>query len=397
MATKKTAPKIAPVFTEVLDFIRRYCLLPTEDDYLFVALWALGTWTFSPSSPAMPLAYPYLYLTGSKGSGKTHLGIEVMQYLCRNHKGIADTTGATLFRTIGSYDDESGQIIPHYPTLAIDEIDAKYASGGSNDEQLRGVANAGYKLGTTVDRAMGKTTIEFPVYCPKMFIGIDNGRLPDTLVDRSIRIDIRKGTPEQLDALTEGPYNYEVADDAAELQQRLAAWAQANAMVFRDYRPTRPEGIHARRWEICRPMLQLAHAVGIEARIIEALTNILSRNPAKASGREALYRSLARLLAIYPDRQEFLTRELVAHLEGEGVQLPGRGGGKGLSAALLRDGSGEAVYIRLRGEGKPENQWDPRVTRNPITGKPSFVARGYKRHQLDDAVATFAAELDADA
>lgn len=391
---RKPAQKVAPEFARVQGFISDYSLLPTQEDLDFLTVWTIGTWTFGPSSAWMPQAYPYVYLTGAKGSGKTHLGIEVLQYLCRQHKGIAQTTGATLFRLIGLYDDETHEVIPHYPTLAIDEVDAIYAGGGSNDESLRGVGNAGYKRGLTVPRSMGKTSIDFPVYCPKIWIGIDNGRLPETLTSRAVRIDIRKGTPAQLDALKEGPYSYEVEDEAAEIQQMLSNWATREALVLRDYKPARPEGIHARLWEISRPMIQLAHALGVEDRIVKALTTIFARNPAKVSGREAMYRSLARMLENNPDATEFLTRDIVAHLEGEGVQLPGRGGGKGLSAALLRDGSGEAGLIRLRGEGKPETAWDSRVTINPITNKPSFIARGYKRLQIEEAVAAFAEELN---
>jgi hypothetical protein len=390
-ATRKETP--SPVFLAVRQWIADFSLLPSEDDYDLLALWAMGTWTFQPSSPATPHAYPYLYITGAKGSGKSHLANEVMKGICRSHEAIASTTGATLFRMIGEYDEESGEVIPFYPTLAIDEVDAIYAGGGSNDEQLRGVGNAGYKQGLTVPRSQGKRAIRFPVYCPKMWVGIDNGRLPETLTDRAIRLDIRKATSEQMKGLTEGPYDYKHAEREADLKQDLSTWAKQNAMILRDYEPERPDGIQPRQWEITRPLVQLARAAGVETRIVGALARIMARGHEKTSGREALMKSLSSLLDSDPGAREFLTRDILVHLDADGVQLPGRGGGKGLSAAMYpgksarEDDGGD--YIRMRPD-------DPRVTISERTGKPQLVMRGYKRYKLEEIVGRFYADLEAD-
>lgn len=361
--------KIAPEFTRVREFIARYILLPTQEDLDLVTLWAMGTWTFSPAAPAAPFSYPYLYLTGAKGSGKTLLGADIFSCICRMHRSVAMITGPTLFRMIGTYDEESRTIISHFPTLFIDEIDAVFS--GSADEGLRGAANVGYKRGMTIPRSMGKTTIDFPVYCPKVFGGIDNGHLPDTITDRSIRIDIKRATPEEMGRLQE-LYDYEVEDEAAELQQLLSDWAKREAMVLRDYKPAKIEGLTPRQWEVSRSLIQLARAAGIEDQMREALRTILSRNPERPDGKVALYRSIQ--TAFNDSREDRLTtRQILARLLEDGVRVPGDSG-KGLSTVLKADGINPRM-LRLREGESPHT--------GIVDGQP--VQRGYMRFFFDDA------------
>lgn len=371
-------PKASPEFERTQAFIKRYSVLPSQEDYDVVTIWAMGTWTFSPAAPFRPVTYPYLYLTGSKGSGKTVLGRDVFSYICRNYKSMVGVTGPALFRTIGQYDEESGEVIPHYPTMGLDEIDATYS--GSKDENLRLVLNDGYKPGSTIPRSAGKVTIEYPSFCPKVLIGIDNGHLPDTVTDRSIRIDIRKGTSEQL-ASIEPLYSFDVEDEATEIQQALADWAKREAMILRDYRPTAPKALSGRPWEIARPLVQLAKALGIEQRITDALVSVMSRKP--SAGKEALYRSVLNLFTeLNVDR--LTSRQIMDRLSADGINVPGNSQ-KGLSAVVGSDGV-TAKYIRLP-EGHPGI-----VTENDGTKR--YVARGYMRFSFDDAFVEYLSEDD---
>lgn len=377
--TRKSAEKPCAEFQQVRDFITRFVDIPDPDADV-VALWAMGTWTFSPACGAQPFTYPYLYLTGGKGSGKTHLGKEVLQYVTRQHNPILQVTGAALFRMMGDYDAESGQVIPHYPTLAIDEVDAVYSSGGSNDEALRGVANAGYKRGQTVPRAAGKTTVNFPVYCPKLFMGIDNGRLPETLTDRCIRIDMKMS--ERMGELEEGPYSWEVEEESAELQERVSQWAKANCMVLQDYKPERGDTTTPRQWEICRTLIQLAKACGIESRIRADLQTILSRSPERVDGRIALYGSI---LSLFQETgsDRLTTAQIMSRLRADNVRVPGQGdgSGKGLSKVLETDGiAPKVIYLP---PGHPGG--DPNVDSRQ---------RGYFRNQFDDAFIKYLPEVD---
>lgn len=380
--TAKRTPKIAPEFTRTREFIDRYTHTQTPEDLDIITLWAMGTWTFSPASPAMPATYPYLYLTGGKGSGKTQMGVHVLKWVCRQHEAIVNVTGAALFRMMGDYEKETGEVIPHYPTLAIDEVDAVYSSGGSNDESLRGVGNSGYTRGATVPRSMGTTTIRFPVFCPKLWMGIDNGRLPDTLTDRCIRIDFRKATPEQMSGLAEGPYSYDVEEESADLQQALADWAKREAMVLRDYRPERIPGIEPRQWEVSRALIQLARACGIEDRIAAALVSIFSRRATRPDNKVALYAAIVQLFA-ERDTDRLTTRDILAHvLADPNVTVPGDSG-KGLSKMLDADGIAPKP-IRV-GKDHPDY----------VEGAAN-VHRGYFRHGFEEVYVTLLNDDDTE-
>lgn len=367
MPRKTTKPVPAAIFTRVRDFITKYAYVPTDADIDFVTVWAIGTWTFSPAAPACPFSYPYMYVTGAKGSGKTHLCNKVLGNVCRSHKPSAMMTGPTLFRMLGTYGTDpetlAPVVVPHFPTMFIDEVDALYS--GSADENLRGVVNLGYKSGTTIPRTVGMATVDFPVYCPKMLGGIDNGHLPETIADRSIRIDMKAATSEQMAALTE-LYDFEVEEEAAELQQALSDWAIDNAMVLRDYRPARVEGMTPRQFEISRSIIQLAHALGVEERILSALKDIMNRSPER--GKRALYHSIQRAYS-ESKLDRLTTRQILTQLQADGVNVPGNSG-KGLSAVLKADDIAPKM-LRLP-DGHP----------GIVDGQP--IQRGYFRFMFED-------------
>lgn len=362
------ARKIDEVFVRTREFVRRYVVLP-DDQTDIVAVWIMGTWTFSPSCQS-PATYPYLYVTGAKGSGKTVLGQDVAGAICRNHRATVGMTGPGVFRIIGDWVVETNEIVPYFPTLALDEIDATFS--GAKDEALRQMLNAGYRRGAFVPRAAGKTTINFPVYCPKLLMGIDNGHLPDTVTDRSIRIDMRRATPEQM-ATVQPFYIFDVEDEAAELSQLLSDWAKDHSAVLKDYRPEAIPDLSPRQWEIARTLVQLASVIGNEDHIRTALHRVMTANPDKPDGKVALYRSIFNLF-MEVDSDRITSKQILERLAVDDVHVPGDTM-KGLSAVLSEDGIGPD-YIRFPNghPGIPSKD-----------GKPQPVQRGYFLHKFDGA------------
>lgn len=372
MTARKTT--IAPEFDRAQDFIKRYVILP-QDELDIVTVWAMGTWAFSPMA-TQPATYPYLYVAAPKGSGKTVLGQDVLGSICRMPQATVGITGPGVFRIIGEVDDETGNVVNMAPTLMLDEIDATYSGG--KDEPLRQMLNAGYKRGASVPRAFGKTTISFPVYCPKVMMGIDNGHLPDTVTDRSIRIDLHRATPEEM-ATIEAFYSFDVEDEAAELSQELSSWAIDHTLVLRDYRPEPIQGFAPRQWEIARSLVQLAAEIGIEDRIRAALQRVMTKNPERPTGKVALYRVIFDLFNLH-DTDRLTSNQILTALDKEGIQVPG-GSGKGLSSVLSEEGI-VPDYIRFRAD-------HPGVAElaNP-------VQRGYFRHKFDGAFIRFIEDDD---
>ena len=369
--TTKTAQTIAPEFTRTREFIRRYVVL--DDDALdIVTVWTMGTWTFSPAC-TNPATYPYLYVAAPKGSGKTVLGQDVIGSIARNPQNTVGITGPGVFRLIGSIDEETGEVMNMSPTLTLDEIDATYS--GAKDEALRQMLNAGYKRGATVPRAAGTTTINYPVFCPKVLMGIDNGHLPDTVLDRSIRIDLHRASREEMTTI-EPFYSFDVEDEAAELSQSLSDWAKGISTVLREYRPAPIDGFAPRQWEIARTLVQLAYAIGNEDRIRQALASVMTRNPERPDAKVSLYRAILDLFAS-TDEDRVTTRMILDKLATDGVAVPGNSG-KGLAAVLSEEGI-TPDYLRLR-PGHP----------GIVDGK--MIQRGYFRHKFDGAFARLLAD-----
>lgn len=228
---------------EIKNFTRRFVVFANEDHYDVMALWILHTW-------AQDAAYstPYIYINSAEPqSGKTRT-MEVAMTLARNAQNTSNLTTAALFRRMA--DSE--------PTLFIDEVDTIFS--GATNEDLRGVLNSGYKRSGSVSRFVGGDVTDFPTFCPKMLVGIDNGAMPDTLKDRCIPMILkRKKTDEQVERFIPR----KVEQDAEALKGRVAEWAQTHYDKIMDAPdPAYVEGISDRKFEIIEPLLVLALIAG---------------------------------------------------------------------------------------------------------------------------------------
>lgn len=316
--SRNTRPAPAEVLKDTEAIIRRFVALG-DDEALIVATWTLHTWQFSESCPT-PNTTPYLYITAPKGSGKTLLGQDVLGLLARNPMPTIGITGPGLFHIVQEMQ----------PTLQIDEVDALYS--GAKDESLRMQLNAGYRRGGKVPRVVGGEVQMFSPFCPKILMGIDNGQLPDTVADRAIRIALKRATPEEM-ATVQPFYSYEVEDEAAELCERIHAWSISVGTEVRDYRPEVMTGVTPRQWEIARSLIQIAHAAGVETEVREALARIYAKHSGHTDSPEQRMLSAIRDLFDSKGTDRLTTVDILAHLEDEGVSIPGNSG-KGLSAKL---------------------------------------------------------------
>jgi hypothetical protein len=366
-----------PEFIANREFIAKFVAL--DDSQLDIsAIWAMGTWTFSPMSPAQPYTYPYLYGNGPSGSAKTLWGRDVMGKICRQPRAIALSTGVALFKTLIQIED--GEVINLYPTLSVDEIDAAY--NGAKDEDLRTVFNIGYKQGTDIPRSAGKVSINYPAYCPKILTGINNGHLPQTVTNRCISIQTHIATPDEAARLTDF-FPWEVDEPAAELQEANAAWAREHAMILRDYNPDKGEFIN-RQWEISRSLIQLARAAGIENRIRAALKDLFTRTATVEPVKVQMYRCILNLFdTAGGEKHDRLTsRQIKEALDQAGIPA---GSMTALSYVFKEDG------LRTDGSGVVaiDDPSHPEYCAPDKDGKRKRSHRGYHRNQFDMPFATY--------
>lgn len=233
------------IATKVRDFITNYAILPGDHYADILALYVMHTYAFEAARTT-----PYIYITSQgPGSGKTRV-LELLQELCRGAQMFAGMTGATAFRLIEA----------RRPTLLLDEVDTIYS--GAKNEDLRGVLNSGYKHNGSIPRVDTSSEDgfrDYSTFCPKVLAGLDNGQVPSTVMDRSIKITMVKSEGQIAPY-----YSEDIEDDVADLHDELGAWATANKDALRDRanRPAPIEGISDRQNDIARPLLTIATVIG---------------------------------------------------------------------------------------------------------------------------------------
>jgi hypothetical protein len=163
--------------------LRRYVVLP-EPAYLPTALWAAGTHAVEQFD-----CYPYIAATSAvKRSGKTRF-LEVLEPLARRSWRGTAPSPAALYRMLESA-----------PTLLLDEVEAlngKKSKQSETTQILLAVLNAGHRKGATIPRCAppNQEVRHFHVFGPKLFAVI--GALPDTLLDRSIVLHMKRRSKAQ--------------------------------------------------------------------------------------------------------------------------------------------------------------------------------------------------------
>jgi hypothetical protein len=236
------------VLDRVTAFVARFNIFPSQHCAPMLALWYAHT-------HAVDHFYvtPRLILSSVEpGSGKTRV-LEVAQFLVRAPEMTFSATTAALFRMVSE-----GPI-----TILFDEVDTIFGGkNGGNNEDLRGLLNAGYKRGATVARCVGDAKAmkvqRFPVFAPAALAGIA-GNMPDTITTRAITVHMkRRRDDEEVSEFWEE----EVEAEAAPLRDALAAWVESVTDKISRGRPTMPAGVRDRSAEIWRPLIAIADAAG---------------------------------------------------------------------------------------------------------------------------------------
>jgi putative DNA primase/helicase len=211
---------------------------------------------------------PRLNVTSpEKGCGKTTLRDVIARFVPRP-LSTENLSTAVLFRLIEA----------HKPTLLADEYD----SWIKDNEELRGMLNAGHRRGGKALRCEGdKHEVRaFCVFAPAVLCGI--GHLPGTLQDRSIVIRLERARPreilERLDSRhTEGEQ---------ELCSKLARWCSDNWPELEASDPKMPDSAFNRLADNWRPLFAIAEIAGADwpERVAVAFDKLTRRQDSEAQG-----------------------------------------------------------------------------------------------------------------
>lgn len=312
---------VRDLLDRVRTFVARYVVLPGEAEATALALFVLHTWAIEAAS-----ATPYLLVVSpERRTGKSRL-LEVLRLLVRSPWHTSSTSEAALFRKI-----EQDQ-----PTLLLDEIDAIFGARAETTEPLRAVLNSGNRRGATVARCVGKgsemTVRDFAVFCPKVLAGIDTGRLPDTICDRSIELGMkRRHAGEAVIRLREAT----AEADAEPLRGAIEAWAAADVPHLKDAEPDLPHGLDDRAADAWEPLFAIADRAGgaWPSAARDAALALRDDEPDEASyGTQALMAVRATMAG----REVVATSELLDAINAdETLPFGGWRDGKGLDARKL--------------------------------------------------------------
>ena len=245
---------------EVLDAIakrhRAYIALP---DYAadICALWE----AHCHCSEAFDIT-PRLNVTSpEKGCGKTTL-LDVIAFHVPRPLRTENLTAPVLFRLIEA----------RKPTVLADEYD----SWLKDNEELRGLFNAGHRRGGQALRCEGDNheVKAFRVFGPAVLCGI--GALPGTLHDRSIVIRLERAKWGEI----KERFDSRRSDREHELCRKLARWCADNRPRLETCDPEMPDGAFNRLADNWRPLFAIAEIVGGDwpQRATAAFTKLTSRD-----------------------------------------------------------------------------------------------------------------------
>ena len=351
-------------------FLQRFVVYPSEAELIAHALWIAHTWLMNQWDSTPRIAF----LSPEPGSGKSR-ALEVTEPLVPRPVHAVNTTPAYLFRKVS---DEAGP-----PTILYDEIDTVFGPKAKDNEDIRGMLNAGHRKGATAGRCVirGRVveTEELPAYCAVALAGLDD--LPDTIMTRSVIVRMRRrSADEQVE-----PWRPRVnGPDTKKLHDRLAKWAPtAKKALVGNFWPEMPPGVEDRDadvWEALLAVADLGGEVWAKAARVAAVTLVTaSRHRPPSIG----------VLLLHDIKKVF------DKLGGDDAKVPTETILAGLVAMT------ETPWATIRkGEPIDSRSLSVRLGKYGIGSKPQRVGddvfKGYSRTQFEDAWKRYLTDLPDD-
>lgn len=325
------------------------------------ALWTLYSYCYEAFDMSPILAIE----SATPRCGKTTL-LSIIGRLVYRGISASNISPAAIYRFIES----------QRPTLLMDEADA-WLRG---NEEARSVLNSGHtRAAAIVIRCEGDDSKPkpFSTWCPKVIALI--GKLPPTLLDRSIRIALqRKLSTDKLERYSQDKASV-VLD---EVRRQCLRWKRDNFAALRAWDGFMPDGLNDRACDNWRTLV--------------AIADLAERSRRQECGPDAelwsaLARSAARELSGFeredPDLKAVLLADIDAFFRERNVAR--------VSSQELAAHLGNLVDQPWSEWGRPPKAMSPgQLARQlePLRIKPNLMrigatpTRGYERAQFDDAL-----------
>lgn len=293
----------ADLLSDVHAYLTSFIAYPSKEAQVAHTLWIahchlMDAWESTPR---------IAFLSPEPSSGKTR-ALEISETLVPRPVEAINVTPAYLFRKVGAPDG--------MPTILFDEIDTVFGPKAKENEEIRGLLNAGHRRGAVAGRCVvrGKIieTEEIPAYCALALAGI--GDLPDTVLTRCVVIRMRRRAPSEKI----NPYRRRLhAAEGHRLRERLVDWCGDILEDVTDAWPAMPQGIEDRDADVWEPLLAVADAAGGDwpglARVAAVALVALSREGNPSLG----IHLLSDLKEIFEDRNAMSTATILAALNAK--------------------------------------------------------------------------------
>jgi hypothetical protein len=238
----------ALLLDQVESFLARFVAYPSDAARIAHTLWIAHAWLMSRWDSTPRIAF----LSPEPGSGKSRC-LEVTEPLVPRPIHAVNTSPAYLFRKVS---DEAGP-----PTILYDEIDTVFGPKAKDNEDIRGMLNAGHRKGAIAGRCVVRGNIvgteELPAYCAVALAGLND--LPDTIMSRSIIVRMRRRSPSEYVE----PWRTRINGPQAEpIADALGRWTASlpDPLPW----PEMPAEIEDRNADIWESLLVVADAAGGE-------------------------------------------------------------------------------------------------------------------------------------
>ncbi|WP_112248797.1 DUF3631 domain-containing protein, partial [Kribbella monticola] len=309
----------AELLDDVARVVTRYVILPSTSALTAVVLWIAAT----HAVPAWNCAPRLVIRAPERRCGKSRL-LDMVEAMSHRPLMTVNASPSAVYRSIGIAPSDP-------PTLLIDEADTIFGPKAGENEDLRGLLNAGHQRGRPALRydAGSRSVEKIATFAMAALAGI--GAMPDTIEDRAAVIRMRRRAPGEKVA------PYRVGRDGPELDElraRLNQWLTGHITALRHATPDMPlEDRAADTWE---PMIAVADLAGAQwPRAARKAAVALTSD--RDAGDEASIptRLLADCRAVFQDADALPTAELLNRLKADTEAPWATMGASGLSGMKL--------------------------------------------------------------
>lgn len=345
----------AELLHQVRQALARYVILPDPESMVGVVLWIAA----SHAVPAWAHAPRLVIRAPEKRCGKSRL-LDLVEAQTHRPLMTVNASPSAVYRSIGQWADDP-------PTLLMDEADTIFGPKAGENEDLRGLLNAGHQRGRPALRYNAAADKVQPIETFAMAALAGIGTMPDTIEDRAVVVRMRRRAHGESVAPYRARRDRPALDD---LRDRLHGWIRAHLDHLGAATPAMPvEDRAADTWE---PLVAVADLAGDPWPDLARDAAVLLTESKEANAEQSIQaRLLADCRTAFGDAEALPTADLLDRLKRDPEAPWATWGHTGLTAMRLGN------LLREFDISPGEYRF--------ATGK----ARGYRRTAFTDAWARY--------